>query len=319
MKYKDYYKILGVERDATEADIKKAYRKLAHQYHPDVSKEPGSEEKFKEVAEAYATLKDPEKRAEYDSLGTRRSGEEFTPPPQWEQHFGGGGEGYSFDDIDLADILAAFGRGGGARRGARAESFSAPGQDYEAIAPVTLEQVYRGGEIDVRVDLPEADARGVVHHVPRTFRINLPKGAADGQRLRLAGKGGPGFNGGQPGDLYVALKYIPHPRYRVSGRDLYFDLPLSPWEAVLGASVEIPTLGGTVELKIHPGTAAGRKLRLARRGLPGSGGAEAGDLYAVVRIEVPTVITAQERHLFEQLAAASAFNPRKHQTEGSGP
>jgi curved DNA-binding protein len=317
MKYKDYYQILGLERTASEADIKKAYRKLAHQYHPDISKDPKGEERFKEVAEAYATLKDPEKRAEYDRLGTRRSGEEFSPPPQWEQHFGGGAGGFSFDDLDLGDIFAAF--GGGPQRGHRgrqAQHFSAPGQDYEVNAPITLEQLYRGGEIEVRVELPEQDAHGIVHRTPRTFRINIPKGAADGQRLRLPGKGGAGTNGGRPGDLYVALSLQPHPLYRVSGRDLYLDLPLAPWEAVLGATVEIPTLGGAVELKIHPGTASGRKLRLARRGLPEAGGA--GDLFAVVRIDVPTITTARERELFEQLAATSTFNPRKHLTEGMG-
>jgi len=312
MKYKDYYQILGLERGASEADIKKAYRKLAHQYHPDISKDPKGEEKFKEVAEAYATLKDPEKRAEYDRLGRHPAGEEFAPPPEWQSHFGSGA---SFDDVDLADILAAFGRSAGARGGRQqAESFAMPGQDYEVRTQVTVEQVYHGGEVDVHLDLPEYDAHGLMHRVPRTFRINIPKGAASGQRLRLPGKGGPGFNGGPPGDLYVSIEIAPHSLYRVSGRDLYLDLPLAPWEAVLGAQVQIPTPGGTVELKIHPGTTAGRKLRLGGRGLPVQRGA-AGDLFAVVRIDVPNVTSARERELFEQLAAASAFNPRRHLTE----
>ena len=313
MKFKDYYQILGVERGASGTDIKKAYRKLAHKYHPDISKDPKGEERFKEIAEAYATLKDPEKRAEYDNLGRHRPGEEFTPPPEWGQQFGGGNQFY--DDVDLADILSAFrhARHGGHRR---AEHFPMPGQDYEVTAQVTLEQVYHGGEVELRVELPDYDANGLPHRVPRTFRINLPKGASDGQRLRLPGKGGPGMNGGKPGDLYVALSLAPHPLFQVNGRDLSIDLPLAPWEAVLGAKVRIPTLGGDVELNIQPGTTTGRKLRLAKRGLPKADGG-AGDLFAVVRIEVPTVTTARERDLFEQLRQASAFDPRKHFTEGA--
>jgi curved DNA-binding protein len=312
MKFKDYYQILGVERGASDTDIKKAYRKLAHKYHPDISKDPKGEERFKEIAEAYATLKNPEKRAEYDKLGRHRPGEEFTPPPEWGQQFGGDNQFY--DDVDLADILSAFRHAGhGGRR--HAEHFPMPGQDYEITAQVTLEQIYHGGEVELRVELPDYDANGLLHRVPRTFRINLPKGAADGQRLRLPGKGGQGMNGGKPGDLYVALALAPHPLFQVSGRDLSIDLPLAPWEAVLGAKVRIPTLGGDVELNIQPGTAAGRKLRLAKRGLPKADGG-AGDLFAVVRIEVPTVTTAHERDLFEQLRQVSAFDPRKHFTEG---
>lgn len=313
MKFKDYYQILGVERNASDADIKKAYRKLAHKFHPDISKDPKGEEKFKEIAEAYATLKDSEKRAEYDNLGSHRQGEEFTPPPEWGQQFGGGNQFY--EDVDLADILSAFRRAGhGGRR--RAEHVPVPGQDYEVTAQVTLEQIYLSGEVELRVELPDYDANGLLHRVPRTFRINLPKGAADGQRLRLPGKGGQGMNGGKPGDLYVALALAPHPLFQVNGSDLSIDLPLAPWEAVLGAKVRIPTPGGDVELNIQPGTTAGRKLRLAKRGLPKADGG-AGDLFAVVRIDVPTVTTAHERDLFEQLRQVSAFDPRKHLTEGT--
>ncbi|RJG07947.1 molecular chaperone DnaJ [Noviherbaspirillum cavernae] len=319
MKFKDYYKTLGVERTATAAEIKKAYRKLAHEYHPDVSKDPRGEEKFKDIAEAYATLKDPQKREEYDKLGTRRPGEEFHPPPEWEQQFSQGrGESY-FDDVDLADILSAFtsSRQRGARGHQRAEPFAMPGQDYEVAAQVPLETVYTGGEIDVRLELPEYDAQGLIHRVPRTFRVTVPKGATEGQRLRLTGKGGQGLNGGKPGDLYIALSITPHPLYRISGRDLYIDLPLAPWEAVLGATVTIPTLGGQVELAIKPGTKTGQKMRLGKRGLPSSDGS-AGDQYAVVRVDVPHTVSARERELYEQLAAASDFHPRKHLTGGTG-
>jgi len=311
MKFKDYYEALGVERTATLADIKKAYRKLAHKYHPDVSAEPDSEAKFKDVAEAYATLKDPEKREAYDNLGKHPAGESFTPPPDWQQHFHTGDAG--LEDVDLADLFAAFGRSGGAGSGGghRRQSFPVPGQDYEIAAPVTLEQIHRGDEIELSAELPEYDANGLAHRVPRTFRITIPKSAANGQRLRLAGKGGPGFNGGRAGDLYVSLVLQPHPLYRPDGRDLYIDLPLTPWEAVLGASVHVPTLAGTVELSVKPGTTAGQKLRLAKRGLASADG-NIGALYAVVRIEVPKTVGAREHELLEQLAAASNFNPRKH-------
>lgn len=314
MKFKDYYKILGLERDATIDQIKQAYRKLAHKFHPDISKDPEGEAKFKEVGEAYATLKDPEKRAEYDKLGTREAGAEFEPPRDWQEQFNQSGG--AFGDVDLADLLAAMAasrHGGGHSRTRRAQ----PGQDYEVPVPITLEQIYQGAETDVSVGLPEYDEQGLLHRVPRTFRVQIPKGAADGQKLRLAGKGGQGMHGGKPGDLYVVMHLIPHPLYRVSGKDLYMDLPLAPWEAVLGASVKVPTLGGVVELKIAAGTMAGRKLRLAKRGLPTSG-AEIGDLFAVVRIEVPKHVTDRERELFEQLGAASKFDPRAHSTEGAG-
>lgn len=307
MKFKDYYAVLGVERSAGADQIKRAYRKLAHQYHPDVSKDPDAEAQFKNVAEAYATLKDPEKRTAYDSLGQHPSGESFAPPPDWQQHFHTDAGG--FEDVDLADLFAAFGH---TRPGQRArQPRPQPGQDYEVVAPVTLEDIFRGGEIEVHAELPEYDQNGLAHRVARTFRITVPQGAADGQRLRLAGRGGTGFNGGRAGDLYVALALQAHPLYRVSGRDLYLDLPLAPWEAVLGAAVQIPTLAGTVELKIKPGTVAGQKLRLAKRGLSAADG-EVGALYAEVKIVVPQAVTPAQHDLFEQLAAVSDFKPRQH-------
>ncbi|SFH64156.1 curved DNA-binding protein [Collimonas sp. OK307] len=308
MKFKDYYSALGVERDASAAEIKQAYRKLAHKYHPDVSKDPAGEEKFKDIAEAYSTLKDSEKRAAYDQLGSHHEGENVEPPHSWQQGFAAGGA--TFGDVDMADILAAFAasRHGG---GAGARTRPTRGEDFEVNAPITLEQIYEGGETDVRLSMPEYDEHGTLHRVPRTYRVKIPKGAEDGQRLRLSGKGGQGLDGGKHGDLYVVMKVIPHPLYRVSGNDLYLDLPLTPWEAVLGAAVQVPTLGGKVELTIPAGTAANRQFRLAKRGLPSAKG-EQGNLYAVVRIEVPPAATARERELFEQLAAESKFNPRQH-------
>lgn len=319
MKFKDYYETLGVARDASEADVKKAYRKLAHKYHPDVSKEAGAEEKFKDVAEAYATLKDSEKRAAYDQLGRHRPGENFAPPPGWEEHFardfgdgmrGRGMHDGGFEDIDLSDLFETFGG-----RGARHARAPRPGQDFEVQAPVTLEQIHAGAEVDIDLSVPEVGDDGMPHRVARTFRVRIPKGAEDGQRLRLAGKGGPGRNGGPRGDLYLVLSIAPHPLYRPSGRDLYLDLPLAPWEAVLGATVEVPTLGGTVEMNIPAGTAAGRHLRLGGRGLPKAQGG-AGDLYAVVRIDVPAHPAARERELYEELKKVSSDDPRARMPRG---
>ncbi|MDY7537422.1 DnaJ C-terminal domain-containing protein [Undibacterium sp. RTI2.1] len=307
MKFKDYYQIMGLERTATEADIKKAYRKLAHQYHPDISKDPKGKEKFQEIGEAYAVLKNAEKRQAYDDLGKRSSGEKFTPPPDWQQHFNAGEA--DFNDVDLSDLFANF--GAGRRTHHPRQAMPQAGQDYEITAPVSLEQLVSGAEIDVRAELPEYDQNGLAHRVTRTFRVTIPKAAMDGQRLRLVAKGGPGVNGGRAGDLYVALAFQAHPLYRLSGRDLYMDLPLTPWEAVLGKIIQLPTLEGAVELTIKPGTIAGQKLRLAKRGLLSANG-DIGALYAVVQIQVPKTVSPREHELFEQLAAVSDFNPRRH-------
>jgi len=308
MKYKDYYRVMGVERKASADEIKSAYRKLARKYHPDVSKEPGAEEKFKELGEAYETLKDPEKRAAYDQLGSHSPGQEFRPPPGWEQQFGDGK--FSFDDLDLGDLFSGMagrmhraGRGGGKIR--------MPGQDYEVTAHITLEDAYRGTEVDLDLEVPEYDENGFPHRVRRAFKARIPKGATDGQRLRLPGKGGKGLNGGRDGDLYLNIALHPHRLFRVSGHDLFLDLPLAPWEAVLGTNVLVPTLAGSVRLKVPPGTHAGRQLRLAGRGLPKPHGGE-GDLYAIVQIVVPTVTSERERALFKEIAEASTFNPRGH-------
>jgi curved DNA-binding protein len=312
MKYKDYYSILGVERNADADAIKKAYRKLARKYHPDVSKDPKGEEKFKEVAEAYETLKDTEKRNAYDQLGSYRPGQDFQPPPDWGRQFGD--SQFSSEDIDLADLFASL-RGGGQRAGrgagGRGANIPTPGQDYEVTTHISLEDAYRGTLIDLNLTVPEYDEQGRMHRVPHEFKARIPKGATDGQRLRLPGKGGKGFNGGRNGDLYLTIALHPHPLFRVSGHDLYLDLPLTPWEAALGAAVEVPTLGGSVRLKVPPGTHAGQKLRLAKRGLPKPHEGE-GDLFAIVQIVVPTVLSERELKLFKELAESSTFNPRGH-------
>ncbi len=308
MKYKDYYQVLGVERDADTDAIKKAYRKLAHKYHPDVSKDPAGEEKFKEIADAYQTLKDPEKRAAYDQLGRHQPGQDFQPPPDWGKQFGN--TQFSFDDVDLADIFAGL-AGGRRRAGSQGGTFQMPGQDYEVTAHITLDDACRGTTVDLNLTVPEYDEHGRPHRVERSFKARIPKGATDGQRLRLRGKGGKGAGGGPDGDLYLNIALHPHPLYRVSGHDLYLDLPLTPWEAALGAVVVVPTLSGSVQLKVPPGTHAGQKLRLARRGLAKPGEGE-GDLYAIVQIAVPTVLNERERALFKELADGSSFNPRGH-------
>jgi curved DNA-binding protein len=308
MKYKDYYGVMGVDRKASAEEIKNAYRKLARKYHPDVSKEPDAEEKFKEIGEAYETLKDPEKRAAYDQLGSHRPGQDFRPPPGWESQFGGGQ--FSFEDIDLADLFAGI-VGGRHHAGPRGGKVRMPGQDYEVTAHLSLEEAYRGAEVDLELTVPDYDDRGLPHRVQRTLKARIPRGAADGQRLRLPGKGGKGLNGGRDGDLYLNIALHPHRLFRVSGHDLFFDLPLAPWEAVLGATVQVPTLAGPVRLKVPPGAHAGQQLRLAGRGLPKPHAGE-GDLYAIIQIVVPTVAGDRERALYEQLAQASTFNPRGH-------
>jgi curved DNA-binding protein len=305
VKFKDYYQIMGVERDASAADIKQAYRKLAHQFHPDISTDPLGKERFQEIGEAYAVLKDAEKRLAYDQLGKQPAGQEFSPPPGWQDGFSG--PGASYDDVDLADLFAAFGRSDRGRRPHAPQA--ARGQDYEIGAAVSLEQLHRGGEIDVHAQIPAFDAHGLPHRVGRTFRITVPAGSADGQRLRLGGKGGAGTHGGTPGDLYVSLALKTHPLYRISGRDLTMDLPLAPWEAVLGAVIRLPTLDGPVELTVKPGATVGQQLRLAKRGLRGSDGVS-GALLAVIVVTVPSSVSPAERALYQQLADLSSFSPR---------
>ena len=303
MKYKDYYAALGVPRNADLEAIKKAYRKLARQHHPDVSKTPGAEARFKEAAEAYATLKDPEKRAAYDQLGQRPSGEEFAPPPDWRHQYAE--DAHAFEDIDLADLLDALGRGG--RSAQRGPPVARPGRDYESAVRVSLEDAHRGTTLNLEVQYEDG---------PRTLAVTIPPGVSEGQKLRLRGKGGPGRNGGAPGDIYLHIMLAPHDLFRVERHDLYFDLALAPWEATLGAQIEVPTLEGPVLLTVPPGTRSGRKLRLRGRGLANGRGGH-GDLYAIVHIDVPAVLTPEERVLFEQLGRTSRFNPRAVTGQGS--
>ena len=295
MKYKDYYAALGVPRDADLDQIKKAYRKLARQHHPDMSKAPEAEAQFKEVAEAYATLKDPEKRAVYDEMGRHPAGEEFAPPPQWQHQSSNQGSG--MDDLDLADFLAALSRGQG--RTSRSRE-TMPGRDFETSVRISLEDAHRG--TTVNLDLKDGDGE-------RTLQVTIPAGVTDGQKLRLRGKGGKGFGGGADGDIYLHIALASHPVFRADHHDLYFDLALTPWEAALGAEIEVATLDQPVLLTVPPLTRSARKLRLRGRGLS-NGKDGRGDLYAVVHIDMPTTLSSRERELYQELARVSSFSPR---------
>lgn len=315
MKYKDYYAILGIERSASADDIKKAYRKLARQYHPDVSKDPAGEEKFKDVAEAYQTLKDDDKRAAYDRLGRHQPGEDFQPSTDWGREFSGGGfgdGGANFEGFDLSDLFEHLARQRGTGRGAgRHADFPIPGEDYDVAAEISLEDAFRGTQVTLDLSVPVHDARGQMRRESRRVDARIPKGAGNGQRLRLRGQGGKGQNGGRDGDLYLNITLRPHPLFRVDGHDLYIELPLAPWEAALGTSVKLPTLAGPVNLNVPPLCASGQKLRLGKRGLPKPGGGE-GDLFALVSIVMPPALNAEQKALFKQLADSAKFNPREH-------
>ncbi len=295
MKYKDYYAALGVPRQADEAAIKRAYRKLARQYHPDVSKEPDAEARFKESAEAYATLKDPAKRAAYDELGQRAVGEEVAPPPKWRQEYAS--DAHAFEDIDLADLLAALGRG---QRASKRPNIPIHGRDHETAVRISVEDAHRG--ITLNLDVAQEDGSS-------TLAVTIPPGMIDGQKLRLRGRGGKGRHGGADGDIYLHINLVAHPVFRPDRHDLYFDLALAPWEAALGGDVEVPTLDGPVLLSVPPGTCSGRKLRMRGRGL-GNGRGGRGDLFAAVHIAVPVTLTERERELFEQLSHESPFQAR---------
>ena len=307
MEFKDYYKVMGVARDATEAQIKQAYRKLARKYHPDVSKEKDAEARFKEVGEAYEVLKSPEKRAAYDQLGKDyRPGQDFRPPPNWDSGFefsgaGQGDESYS----DFFDSL--FGAQARAGRGRRGEAHPGRGQDHHAKVLLDLQASLNGGTRSFTLRMPEIDAEGRLVSKERTLNVQVPKGILPGQQIRLAGQGQPAHGSGTAGDLYIEVEFQPDPLYRVDGRDLYLELPVAPWEAALGATVKTPTPGGNVELKIPAGSHAGSKLRLKGRGIPA---AQAGDFYVVLQIALPPANDEKAKAAYAELAAALPFNPR---------
>lgn len=306
MEYKDYYNTLGVERTATADEIKTAYRKLARKHHPDVSKDPGAEARFKEIGEAYEVLQDMEKRAAYDQLGTRwRDGQEFTPPPEWGAGFeftqGGASatEAADFSDF-FSSLFGNFSR--------HAESTHAHGEDHHAKIFVPLEDAFRGGTQTLTLRAPQVNAQGRPELRERSLNVQIPKGVREGQHIRLAGQGAPGIKGTAPGDLYLEIHFHPHRLYHVQGRDLSLSLPIAPWEAALGATAKAPTPNGVVEVKIPPGSRSGRKLRLKGRGIPGE---PAGDLYLILEVVLPPADSARAQEIYHTMAKELAFNPRQ--------
>jgi curved DNA-binding protein len=311
VEFKDYYKIMGVARDATETQIKQAYRKLARKYHPDVSKEKDAEERFKEVGEAYEVLKNAEKRAAYDQLGQGpAAGQDFRPPPDWGTGFefsgagAGAGDSAAYSDFFESLFGARARSGAGDGRGAH---HPGRGEDHHAKVLLDLDATLRGGARQLSLRVPEIDAEGRLVSKERVLNVQVPKGILAGQHIRLAGQGARAHGEGTPGDLFIEVEFQPHPLYRADGRDLYLDLPVAPWEAALGATVKTPTPAGTVDLKIPAGSHAGGKLRLKGRGIPA---APPGDLYAVLQIALPPARDEQAKAAYAALAAALPFNPR---------
>lgn len=321
VKYQDYYEILDVARDASQDQIHKSYRKLARKYHPDLNKSAEAEEKFKEVNEAYEVLKDPGKRKRYDALGRNwHMGQDFTPPPGWDTSGGQttGGFRFSFDDIgglggkgfsDFFEMLFGGNLGGftqGSNRRRSQASRPRSGQDAEAEVTIPLEDAYRGGKHTITLETSGSAAlRG---RTRRNLEVVIPPGVTEGRRLRLKGQGEPGALGSANGDLYLKIHIADHPVFRVDGTDLTAQVPVTPWEAALGAEIEVPTIEGVARVSIPPGFQSNQRLRLKGKGL--KSGNQRGDLYAEIRVVVPKRVSGEERRLFEQLAEASSFRPR---------
>ncbi len=312
MEFRDYYEIMGVARDATQDEIKRAYRKLARKYHPDVSKASDAEAKFKEVGEAYEVLKDPEKRAAYDQLGKDwQQGQEFRPPPDWDAGFEFRGAGPGAGGADFSEFFESlFGRGAGggfARDASGQRGFSARGEDHHARVQIDIRDSYTGATRPITLQVPELTADGHVRTRPKTLKVKVPRGIRAGQQIRLSGQGGPAMGGAPAGDLYLEVEFRPDPLYRADAADIYLEVPVAPWEAALGATVQVPTPAGKVDLKVPAGSASGSKLRLKGRGLPGK---TAGDLYVVLRIALPKADTAEAKALYERMRDELGFEPR---------
>jgi curved DNA-binding protein len=309
LEFKDYYSIMGVPRTATQDEIKRAYRKLARKYHPDVSKEKDAEQRFKEVGEAYEVLGDAEKRAAYDQLGANwQAGQDFRPPPDWDAGFEFSGGGFTGADAGhFSDFFESlFGRGFGGVRGGG--EFHAHGQDRHAKILIDLEDAYTGATRTVSLRVPEVDAHGRVVTRDHKLNVTIPKGIRAGQHLRLAGQGGAGVGQGKAGDLFLEIEFAPHRLYRVEDRDVYLDVPVTPWEAALGASIRVPTPAGAVDLKVPAGSASGRKLRLKGRGIPAS---TTGDFYVVLQLVTPPASDGAAKQFYERMTAQfKSFDPR---------
>ena len=311
MEYKDYYKILGLERAATQDQIKRAYRKFARKYHPDINKDTHAEERFKEIGEAYEVLKDPEKRTAYDQLGANwQSGQEFRPPPGWDAGFefsGGGFGGAGSAHSDFFENL--FGHGFGPAGAHSGRPDRGHGKDHYAKVLIDLEDSFHGVSRQISLRVPALNDYGRPQAKERTLNVKIPRGIKAGQNIRLVGQGSVGSDASPAGDLYLEVEFSPHRLYHVDGRDLYLDLPLAPWEAALGATVKVPTPEGAVDVKVPPGTKNGGKLRLKARGIPGK---PAGDLYTLLSIALPPANTERARVLYQEMARELPFNPRAH-------
>ena len=313
MKYKDYYETLGLERSAEPSDIKTAYRKLARKFHPDVNKQAGTEERFKEVGEAYQVLKDPEKRAAYDRMGSNwQNGQDFQPPPDWNEGFefhGRGRESHSHSNADLGDLFAEMFGQAAAHGHARQREIHVPGEDHHAKVVIALEDAYRGAQRTISLKMPVVDETGHVSLQARTLNVSIPKGVAAGQRLRLTGQGGAGIGQAPAGDLYLEIAFQEHARFRVDGRDVSIDLPVAPWEMALGAQVTVPTPDSSADMKIPAGSTNGRRFRLKGKGIPGN---PAGDLYVILTIVLPPADSESAKAAYETMRQAFDFDPRAH-------
>ncbi|CAN5496883.1 DnaJ C-terminal domain-containing protein [soil metagenome] len=321
MDFKDYYQVLGIERTATEDDVRKAYRRLARKYHPDVSKEADADVKMRDINEANDVLRDKEKRAAYDALADRvaRGGSpqgDFQPPPGWDEGFEfhrGPSQGPA-DEADFSDFFSSM-FGASARRSAQRQNYRARGEDHHAAIEITLEDALAGAEREISLRAIETGADGHAEMKTRTLSVKIPAGIHGGQMIRLAGQGMAGHGGEAAGDLYLEVRIAPHPRYRIDGRDIYMTVPVTPTEAALGAAIEVPTPGrGPVEIKVPAGSRAGQKLRVRGRGF---GGATPGDFYLVLEIALPPATTDAVKQAYEQLAKAAPFDPRSHLTTGA--
>ncbi len=313
MEYRDYYEILGVDRDATQDAIKQAYRRLARKYHPDVSKEPDAEKKFKDLGEAYEVLKDPEKRAAYDKFGSNwQNGQDFEPPPNWDAGFEFRGAGYTGGaDEDYSDFFESlFGRSGYRTSSSRRGPLRMKGEDQHAKIVISLADAFHGAKKNITLTRAEVDDQGRVVTRPHNLQVTIPKGVIEGQRIRLEGQGMPGIGGGPNGDLYLEIAFADDPIFHAEKRDIHMELPITPWEAALGATITVPTLGGKVQLKIPPGSQGGKKLRLKGRGL--STAKKQGDQIVTLRIVVPEAKTDEQKQLYRKMAEIMPINPRAH-------
>ncbi len=316
MEFQDYYKLLGVSRNTTDAEIKKAYRKLARKYHPDVSKEANAEEKFKQVKEAYEVLKDPEKRQAYDQFGQNwKQGQQFNPPPEWGTQGTSGFTGGGFTGADAGDFSdffeSMFGGGNGFRQGgfSKGHAFKTRGEDLHSKVTVSLEDAYHGTTRSIRLKAPEINAQGQMHYKLKTLNVKIPKGVIAGQQIRLSGQGGPGQGGGKNGDLYLQVEFAKHSLFTIEEKDVYLRLPITPWEAALGTKITVPLIGSKVDLKIPMGVESGKKMRLKGKGIPAK---VPGDFYVILEIVTPKAETASQKAFYADMQKEfTEFAPRQ--------